>query len=282
MVSVVLTNDSHVMSNTRSRRAFIASLGSLGLALAVSPAWAQTAPAAPESISLAAAINKAGRQRMLSQRCAKCWLMISEGVLADRAGKWLEQSIALFEDGMTSLSTLQPSPEIRESLAQLEAAWRPYLATLLQSPSKAKAKAVFDASDEVLAIAHQTTKAYEAQASSAVGNLINIAGRQRMLSQRMAKFYFFERIGVEADASRLALEKAAHEFVDAMKVLRESSETTEAIAAELALADQQWFFFDAAIREPVGERAARNIATTSERILQQLDLVVSRYEALAG
>ncbi len=271
------------MQTRNPRRAFLSRLAGAGLACALPSAWAQTGAAAPGAapISLASAINKAGRQRMLSQRSAKCWLMQSEGILTDRANKWLAQSIALFEEGLASLRTLQPSPDIRDSLAQLEQAWKPYLASLRQTPSKANARAIFEGSDQVLTSAHQTTKAYEAQAANNVGNLINIAGRQRMLSQRMAKFYFFERLGIEADASRLALEKAVREFVDAMKVLRESSETTESIAAELALADQQWFFFDAAIKEPAGDQAAKNIATTSERILQQLDLVVTRYEALA-
>ncbi|MCB1955156.1 MAG: type IV pili methyl-accepting chemotaxis transducer N-terminal domain-containing protein [Rhodocyclaceae bacterium] len=271
------------MQTHRTRRRFLTRLGAVATALIAPPVFAQGTPHAEAPVlGLGTAINLAGRQRMLSQRSAKGWLMVADGVLPERGAKWLEESIARFDEGLARLKGLQPSEEIRSSLVQLEQAWAPYVAILRQPPTKARAQAVFDGSDQVLAIAHQTTKAYEAQASGTVGNLINIAGRQRMLSQRMAKFYFFERIGIQPEASRLALEKAALEFTDAMKILRESSQTTEAIAAELALTDQQWFFFDAAIKEPAGERAAKNIATTSERILQQLDLVVSRYEALAG
>ncbi len=263
------------------RRSFLALLALAGAQFAASGARGQ-APTSAAPPTLAAAINKAGRQRMLSQRCAKCWLMIAGGVLPDKARRWLDASTTLFEAQMAELKRLQPNDDIRVDLAELARKWQAYAVALAVEPGRNGAKAVFELNEEVLASAHRTTKAYEAVAGDAVGSLINIAGRQRMLSQRMAKFYFFERLGVEPESSRRALEQAAVEFTEAMKVLAAAPQTSGSIASELALAEQQWFFFEAAIREPAAEHAARNIATTSERILEQLNLVVARYEALAG
>lgn len=266
-----------------TRRTFLRATALIGAAWVSRGLYAQTPnEAPPAALSLASAINKAGRQRMLSQRCAKCWLMLAGGVLPDRARGWLDASIRLFEQQLRELATLQPSEEVRAALAQLEADWKPFLAALQQPPAAASAAGLWAGSDAVLASAHRSTKAYEALSGTAVGGLINIAGRQRMLSQRMAKLYFFERLGVEREAARRELQKSAVEFAEAMKVLGEARETTGHIASELSLAGQQWAFFEAAISEPAGERSARTIGTTSERILEQLDLVVAQYEALAS
>ena len=46
---------------------------------------------------LNSAINKAGRQRMLSQRMAKAYFQIGQQVEVDRSKKILDSSVALFD-----------------------------------------------------------------------------------------------------------------------------------------------------------------------------------------
>ncbi|MEN9543788.1 MAG: hypothetical protein RLZZ598_621, partial [Pseudomonadota bacterium] len=64
-------------------------LAASGLLL-VGPGFAQVR-------DMADAINKAGRQRMLSQRCAKAWLALGLKVRPDQADKVLAESMALFD-----------------------------------------------------------------------------------------------------------------------------------------------------------------------------------------
>ena len=49
------------------------------------------------------AINKAGRQRMLSQRMAKVYFQIGQQVEVDRSKKALEVSVALFDRQLVEL-----------------------------------------------------------------------------------------------------------------------------------------------------------------------------------
>lgn len=254
-----------------------------GLTLSYLPS-SRAAHASSGTITLAAAINKAGRQRMLSQRMAKAWLMLGGEVLPDRAKAILQQSMILFESQLLELATLTPSDDVKSGLAGLREEWRGYKTLLAGVPSTEGAKRLFDANEKVLVLAHALTLAYEKVAASAVGRLVNVAGRQRMLSQRMAKFYLFRYLGVNAARDEAELDKARKEFSAAHGQLMAAPETSGSIKAELDLVGQQWMFFQTALDsadEADRRRAAATVATTSERILEQMETAVRLYERLA-
>lgn len=263
------------------RRDFLVFAGSVALGATLVGQRGMAAQPAP-TLSLAAAVNKAGRQRMLSQRCAKAWLMVLANVEAERGRKILETSVALFDRQLAELGSLQPSPEVTGAYAQLRTEWEAYRPLLSQAPSAAAAPAVFKVNESVLAAAHKTTQAYEKAMGGSFGRVINLSGRQRMLSQRMAKFYFFQRLGVNAPEATAGLDKARKEFTAAHGELMAAPENTAAVRDELALAEQQWQFFQMALDQAASAQTASHVATTSERILEELDLCVTLYEGLAA
>lgn len=231
------------------------------------------------------AINKAGRQRMLSQRMAKCYLALGQGVVADAADRNLAASMALFDRQLVELKAFAPTPDVKATYAQLEALWSEYKAALVGAvPSKAGADAVLALAARVLASANQGTQQLEGVSAKPVGRLVNISGRQRMLSQRMAALYLGASWGVQAAAAGSELNKARDEFLTAHEVLKRAPEATDAIRAELQLAETQFTFFDAALRTlrpGAGDAPSMtNVFTTSERILQVMDNVTGLYARL--
>lgn len=242
--------------------------------------------AIPQVLDINDAINKAGRQRMLSQRLAKSYMALGQKVLADSAEKILGASMALFDRQLVELKAFAPAPDVKATYSQLEARWADYKAALIGAvPSKAAADTVLSLSGQVLALANQGTVQMEAVSGKAVGKLVNMAGRQRMLSQRMAAFYLSASWGVQPAQSATEMAKARDEFLKAHDVLKAAPEATTAIKDELALAETQFAFFEVALKtlQPGQPNAQNqtNVFTTSERILQVMDGVTTLYSKLA-
>ena len=109
------------------------------------------------------AINKAGRQRMLSQRMGKGWLALVHKTESASAQAVLDKSMALFDRQLVELKAFAPSTDIRDTYVKLEAAWSDYKTALVgATPGKPGAGAVLQADARVLALAHQGTLQYEA------------------------------------------------------------------------------------------------------------------------
>ena len=144
------------------------------------------------------AINKAGRQRMLSQRMSKAYLALVQKVEPEAAQKVLDRSISLFDRQLVELKAFAPDPSILETYVKLEGTWNDFKGVLVGSVrSKEQAAKVVQMDGATLALAHQGTQQFEKLSGKAVGKLVNMAGRQRMLSQRMAKFYLAHALQID-------------------------------------------------------------------------------------
>lgn len=232
---------------------------------------------------LNSAINKAGRQRMLSQRMAKAYFQLGQQVDVERSRKVLEASVSLFDRQLVELKNYPSNQEVKETYLKLEKSWLAYKDLLIgTTPSPEHGRKVLVLSEEVLNLAQQGSSQLEKMSSTNAGHLVNLSGRERMLSQRMAKYYQAIAWGVADDKSASALEKARKEFSDALLELMSASANTQKIKDGLELTKQQWQFFDGALGQKAGadKRPQTTVATTSERILDEMEGVVALYEKL--
>jgi len=257
------------------------------LTVVLLPALVGTKPALAQVKDLNDAINKAGRQRMLSQRCASAWLALGQGVRTEQAEKVLAESMAQFDRALVELRAFASASGPRAVYAELDAGWSAYKLTLVgQAPRKAAADALLAAGDKVLALAHQGTEQLEQlSGKQTVGRLVNLAGRQRMLSQRMAASYLAASWGVaHADAQVRVLAQAQQEFQAAHAQLKAATDNNAGIRQGLELVEQQYAFFSAALRglrpAQADARAQGEVFTASERILQVMDGVTGQYARL--
>ncbi|GER15434.1 type IV pili methyl-accepting chemotaxis transducer N-terminal domain-containing protein [Variovorax boronicumulans] len=255
------------------RRLFIAS--SAFAALAPVGARAQVA-------DLNDAINKAGRQRMLSQRASKAYLALVQKVEPRSAQQVLDRSVALFERQLGELKAFAPTPTLRATYDGLDGAWRAFRTELADAaPGREAAARVVALDAAVLALAHQGTAQYEAASGRPVGRLVNIAGRQRMLSQRMAKCYLAAAMQIDPAGSTAEIAKARTEFLAALELLRNAPEATAQIRQELVLADAQWMFFNRGLQRLDGAGASpalmSDVFVSSENLLAIMDRVTGLY-----
>lgn len=235
------------------------------------PAWAQP-------LALSTSINRAGRLRALSQRLVKAYAQLVLAVLPERSQDVMATTQRLVKASLAELGRAGFSTEISGFLSICSADAERLLGLAAGAPAAARLMDINTAAEQMLVSADRLTGALEGSGKPGT-KIINIAGRQRMLSQRMAKAFMLIEAGGDGVRMRRQLGAARSEFVLATDALEASPISTPAIKQDLALARTQWMFYQSALDGKDKANARRDVATTSERILEVMDHLTGLYDA---
>ena len=234
---------------------------------------------AAEPMSL---VNRAGEQRMLSQRMVKFYCQVGMDVMPSQSRVALRESIARFEE---NLEVLKPAaerwPETAQAFERLTRAWEPVRAAASQPASRDSALALARQADDVLVAAERLTRAMEDASGQPISHAINLAGRQRMLSQRLAKAYMLRSWGIDSAAVREEMDSAANEFNGALTILMARPENTDQIRDELQDLALQWEWLQTAVSSEGAASYRLIVAEASESILAAANRITRLYDQVA-
>ena len=139
--------------------------------------------------NLSVAVDVAGKQRMFTQRMLKDYAMVGLENNFGNPQEDLKKIMADFENHLNALIAFNKDKATAESLQKVKKMWGPIKASLNEKPSKEKARKMQEDLEKLLKQSNEAVGLFAKQTGKTSGEIIDISGRQRMLSQRMASLY---------------------------------------------------------------------------------------------
>jgi len=190
------------------------------------------------------AVNIAGKQRMYTQRMLKDYAMVGMGNTFGDPAKDLEKTMDEFTSHLAGLKAYAKKEATQKSLDNVEALWKPLQKTLKETPDLTKAAKLQEDLEGLLKASDTATKCFAEESGKASGEIVNMAGRQRMLSQRMASLYMLKVWGVQDPKFKTKLNDALTLFKTSLETLEKSPLNDDEINALLAKVKRSFIFFE--------------------------------------
>ncbi len=212
-------------------------------------------------------INLSGKERMLTQNMAKLALQSSLNIQGEKSRKELKKVADLYDKTLNGFKNgdkdlgLEPATDkkVKEQIAIVEKAWKPFYEAvnkIVEGKDKdGKAlKYIVENNEKLLKLSNDLVEAYEASNTSvnylekARLHTVNVAGRQRMLTQKMTK-------------EKLLILKGQNEYLPKL------SKTVE--------------LFDTSLTALIkGDKSQKITKPTNKKIVNQLKVVSKLWEEL--
>ena len=284
---------------------FIRLIAAVMLLLAVAPAPVFAASSVSVEEDAKNKVNLSGRQRMLIQRMAKAACFVTLGTDPEGHRRMAEEAQHLFDETLVGLMKgdaelgLLPEtdPRIVKRVNEGYALWPDFSIALwvaLRRPSPEALQQVMARDLQLLGAMNHAVGAFEQVYSEGVlppdlAGAINVAGRQRMLSQKSAKEFCLVALDLDGDHASASLAASIALFEGSLQRLRTGDPESGVVAPPTgAVADQLektaglWRVLrrtlDAALSgEPLRSGSRRDVVRQSEAVLIEMNRAVELY-----
>jgi len=223
------------------------------------------------------AIDLAGKQRMLTQRMLKNYVLLAmnKGVASEK--QQLEQDILLFSNTLEALNNYTESINYNIPSDNVEMYWGMLQQLLSTQPSKIVVTELQRGLDTLLEETNRYTVALTKRSGQNSSIIINISGKQRMFSQRLASLYFINLLGIKDKDFQKKLDASIQSFEKTQTKLEQYSRNTASINKKLKQVSLSFKFFTDLASGKIKNPMPLMINLNSNAIMQNMDKITKEY-----
>jgi hypothetical protein len=185
-------------------------------------------------------LNLAGKQRMLSQRIAKNYFYKGMGVNTSKSSKQLKESMDQFSSALKILDTQAQNKKVKKMIKFVNMSNNDFMSIASEKYSLENGTIVLDLSESMLEGSQYIVKALKESNKKQSATTVDMSGKQRMLSQRIAKYYIAYQAGIKDDNSIVQMNEAVKEFTQAHETLMSNKTNSAEINAKLHKVNKLW------------------------------------------
>jgi hypothetical protein len=185
-------------------------------------------------------IDIAGKQRMLSQRIAKDYLYMGKKVAVSKASRQLDSSLKELSKNHQKLIEAINDPEIKNLLAFVELSIEDFKTTANEPFNLDNAQLIIDLSESMLEGSQYVVDTLKNKVKVKESAIVGKAGKQRMLAQRIAKYYIAYQAGIRDKNTVEQMKSAVKEFDNNHQALMSNQANTPEINRKLNEIDRLW------------------------------------------
>ena len=233
-----------------------------------------------DSAHYAEAVNRAGRLRMLSQRIVKLYALACAGDGDPTHRKMLAESVMQIDRDLADLDRSLSTATFGDLLASVLQPWAKLQDALKAPPTISHLPDVDIFAEDLLRSAERLTANLEVASFALALHAVNVAGRQRMLIQRLAKEVLLD--GLLSSATRPADEPGKvgtlDELLSGLNYLDRLPLTNAEIEGELKATRRAFADFQHGPADPTTVAGRSYIAVSSETLLGHFDRITDLIE----
>ena len=224
-------------------------------------------------------VNRAGQLRMLSQRLVKLQAMqlLQASKAPPAASTALKDAVKRIDDNLKVLTQNFAQPELASLVKEAGLIWQNLKAKLKKQPSAKDMGDVDGLAEALLTHAENLTNQLQNAGAANPLQVLNLAGRQRMLSQRFAKFALLMALGNTHNDT--AMIEARQSFEKAQHYLNNIPLTTPEIGQLLSSAKLDWGRLLAGSELASKGAGQADIESASEALLAIFEQLSATYES---
>jgi len=185
-------------------------------------------------------IDIAGKQRMLSQRISKDYLYAGEKVSVSKANRQLKASFQEMQEIHKHLVDSINDPDIQNLLAFVQLSIEDFKSIANEPYSLDNAQLIIDLGESMLEGSQYVVDSLKDKVKVKESDIVDKAGKQRMLSQRIAKYYIAYQAGIRDKNTVDQMKEAVKNFAQAHQILMQNSQNTPEINRKLHDIDRLW------------------------------------------